>query len=136
MTRFLLIGAGLALPLAACSETGPAAKATASADAMNQMDMPDGTPADMNAVPLYPGSKMVDMKIMPHLADDAMTVNFDSPVTPDLVRAWYLAELPKKGFAVAAEEDGIAGKGPDGHTLRITLEAAPDGHTLGAIIKG
>lgn len=137
MTRLFLTAIAVALPLAGCN--GPATVAparTASSDAMNQMDMPDGSPVDMTSVPFYPGAKMVDVKIMPHEPADAMTMNFDAPAAPSVVRDWYVTELGAKGFKLSPDGNGLAGTTPAGGLIHIKLDAAPGGHTLGAIVKG
>lgn len=138
MTRSILLALAVALPLAGCN--GPAATtsptpAATSADAMNQMDMPDGSPVDMASVPLYPGAKMVDMKIMPHMPVDAMAINFDAPAAPGVVRDWYAAQLGAKGFKLQPDATGLAGTDPSGGAVHIALEAAPGGHTFGTISK-
>lgn len=138
MTRSMLFVLAAVLPLAGCN--GPAATptsppATSSVDAMNDMDMPDGSPVDLASVPLYPGANMVDMKIMPHMPVDAMSINFDAPAAPGVVRDWYLAELGTKGFKLQSDATGLAGTDPTGNAVHIALEAAPGGHTLGTISK-
>ena len=135
MTRSILTLASLSLVLGACSEPARVA-APAANDAMMEMDMPDGTPVDMAAVPMFPGATMVDMKIMPHMPDDAMNMNFDAPAAPGAVRDWYADTLAKKGFTLTPNAQGLAGTDPAGKPFALILEAAPGGHTLGTISKG
>jgi len=82
------------------------------------------------------GAKMIDMKIMPHLPDDDMHVNFESPADPATVRAWYAAELGGKGFVLKAEGNGLIGTDAAGKPFGIKLQPAPGGHSRGTISKG
>lgn len=128
-----------ALSLGACGNPAPmptGGAAMADANDMTAMPMPDGKKVDMSGVPQFPGAVMVDMKIMPHEADDMMHFNFDAPAVPATVMAWYLAELPKHGFTVAANGAALVGTDGAHNPFRLDLEAAPGGHTLGSISKG
>ena len=136
MIRLMLVAVAFAIPLAGCSEAAHQPTPAATGDAMMAMPMPDGAMASMADVPLYPGAKMIDMKIMPHLADDMMDYNFDAPADPATVRDWFAAELGKKGYAVEPAGDSLIGSDPAGKPFRVDLRPGAQGHTIGTIAKG
>lgn len=135
MARSFFALCALTVGLAGCSEPSRVVAPTPANDTMMAMDMPDGSPVDMAMLPLFPGAKMIDMKIMPHMPDDEMAMNFDAPADVASVRDWYAAELAKKGFRLTANATGLAGTDPSGNNFRLVLQAAPGGHTLGMIGK-
>lgn len=140
MTRsFSLAGAALAamaFMLAGCTERAAAPAAAMAGNNAMDMPMPDGRAVDMAALPLYPGSKMIDMKIMPHEADDMVDVAFDSPADPATVRSWYAETLGKQGYALKAAGSILAGTDASGNPIRIDVQPAPGGHSIGTISKG
>ncbi len=133
----LALSVPLALPLLACSEPGRQVAAPANAaTAMTEMDMPDGTPVDMAAVPTYPGSRMVDAKIMPHMPDDMMSMSYDTPAAPAVVLAWYAAELGKQGYFLDESAKTLSGTDAKGKAIRVDTEETAGGHSLVTISKG
>lgn len=139
MTRSILGTVALlaaANALAACSEPArtPAA-AMAGSNAMD-MPMPDGAAVDMAMVPLYPGAKMIDMKIVPHEVDDMMGMAFDAPADAATVTTWYSATLASKGFKLAPQGTALVGTDPSGNPVRIDVTPAAGGHSTGVISKG
>jgi len=140
MTRPILGGAALliamAIPLAACSETARAPVATMAGSNAMDMPMPDGSAVDLAMVPLYPGARMIDMKIMPHEEDDMMGMAFDSPADAATVRRWYLDTLGPKGFVLSANGTALVGTDPSGKPVRIEVKPAAGGHSTGIISKG
>ncbi|MFM9829309.1 MAG: hypothetical protein ACKVOB_11295 [Sphingomonas sp.] len=131
--------APLALALAGCGSPAPmptGGAAMVDTNDMMSMPMPDGRRVDMTKVPEFPGAVMVDMKIMPHEADDMMGYSFDAPSPPADVIAWYKAALPKAGFSVTDDKGALVGVGPDRAPFRLDLKSAPGGHTIGTISKG
>lgn len=137
MTRSILLALAL-LPVAACTEapTHHNQSPVNSPAAMTEMDMPDGSRADMGAVPQYPGSKMVDVKIMPHMPDDMMAMSYDTPAAPAVVLAWYAAELGKKGYFLDETAKSLSGTDANGKAIKVEADAAPGGHSVVTISKG
>ncbi len=138
MIRSFIFALALLLPVAACTEaSSPQAQPPAKGDAaMTEMDMPDGSRADMGAVPPYPGSKMVDVKITPHMPDDMMAMSYDIPVVPSVALAWYAAELGKKGYFLEENAKTLTGTDAKGSAIRVEADAAPGGHSVVTISKG
>lgn len=139
MLRPIICALGAAMLLASCSQPAgnhAAAPAANGADAMMAMDKPDGTPFDIHGVPVYPGSTMADVKIMPHMPDDDMMYGFDSPAAPSVVRDWLAGELARDGYHMTVDGKDLVGTDPRRQPLRIALEPAPGGHTLGTITLG
>ncbi|WP_374125970.1 hypothetical protein [Sphingomonas sp. 28-62-11] len=133
-TTALLLGMSIAL--AACTEPArPPAQPMAGAN-MTDMPMPDGIAVDMAAVPMYPGSTMIDMKIMPHEEDDMTGMAFDSPADPATVRRWYIDTLGAKGFMLKEQGTTVVGTDPAGNPVHIDVKPAAAGHSTGVISKG
>lgn len=125
--------------LAACSSGGTPATDTMpmnSAAAMTDMPQPDGRSFVPHMLPLYPGSKMVDMKIMAHTSPDDMAYSFASPAPLPTVRAWYKDALAKAGIAATETNGGFTGKDTSGAPFVLALDKAPDGRTTGTITSG
>lgn len=98
---------------------------------------------DMNGVHLYPGSKIAGMNIDAHddgkpggNSDGTVKVTFESPATPDTVRAWFEDKLNHAGFTVHADGTGLSGMTDDHKPFMLDL--APDGsdHAKGTITIG
>lgn len=133
-TTALLLGISIAL--AACTEPArPPAEPMAGSNAMD-MPMPDGSAVDMAAVPMYPGSTMIDMKIMPHEEDDMTGMAFDSPADAATVRRWYVDTLGAKGFKLEEQGTTVVGTDPAGKPVHIEVKPAAGGHSMGVISKG
>ncbi|OYY67755.1 MAG: hypothetical protein B7Y47_15335 [Sphingomonas sp. 28-63-12] len=129
------MAAVIAISLAGCTEPASVPAAMAGNNAMD-MPMPDGSAVDMAALPLYPGSTMIDLKIMPHEVDDMVDMAFDSPADPETVRAWYAETLGKQGYLLKADGSALAGTDAKGKPLRIDIQPAAGGHSTGTISKG
>ncbi len=125
-----------ALGLGGCTEPARSPAAAMAGGNMVDMPMPDGGAVDMAQVPLYPGSTMVDMKIMPHEEDDMMGVAFDSPADAATVRQWYLTTLVPKGFTLKEDGSALTGTDSAGNPVRIDVQPAAAGHSTGTISKG
>lgn len=129
----------LATLLAACSSGGTPAADTMpmnSAGAMTDMPQPDGRSFVPHMLPLYPGSKMVDMKIMAHTSPDNMAYSFASPAPLPTVRAWYKDALAKAGITATQTKGGFTGKDTAGAPFVLALDQGPDGRTMGTITSG
>lgn len=122
--------------LTACAEPARAPDAAMAGGNVTDMQMADGSPVDMTIVPLYPGAKMIDMKIMPHKEDDMTDVAFDSAADSATVRAWYLSTLEPKGFTLKAEGTALVGTDPVGKPVRIDVTPTAGGHSTGVISRG
>ncbi|MBY0306559.1 MAG: hypothetical protein K2W86_15575 [Sphingomonas sp.] len=140
MTRSFSLGvatlAAMAITLVGCAAPAPTSAVAMAGNNAMDMPMPDGSAVDMAALPLYPGSKMVDMKIMPHEVDDMIDLAFDSPADPATVRAWYVDTLGKQGFTLKEDGTALAGTDADGKPIRIDVQPAPGGHSTGTVSKG
>lgn len=140
MTRSIVGAVSLwvvvALPLGGCSEPTTTPKAAMAGGNMMDMPMPDGSAVDMAQVPLYPGAKMVDMKITPHEQDDMMDMAFDIPADAATARHWYLETLRPKGFHLAEVGTTLIGTDPSGRPVRIDVTPTPGGTSRSVISKG
>lgn len=131
-----LIMAALVMPLAACTEPAGTPSAPIAGTNATDMPMPDGSAVDMAMVPMYPGSTMIDMKIMPHEEDDMTGMAFDSPADAETVRRWYIATLSAKGFVLKEQGTTVVGTDPAGKPVHINVKPAAAGHSTGVISKG
>lgn len=140
MTRSIpgaaLILAAFVMPLAACTEPASPPSAPMAGTNATDMPMPDGSAVDMAMVPMYPGSTMIDMKIMPHEEDDMTGMAFDSPADAETVRRWYIDTLGAKGFTLKEQGTMVIGTDPAGKPVRIDVKPAAAGHSTGVISKG
>ena len=135
----LLTAILLAAPLAACSSGGtPAGDAMPmnATRAMTDMPQPDGRSFVPHMLPLYPGSKMVDMKIMAHTQPDDMAYSFTSPAALDAVRSWYRGALAKAGITATETATGFMGKDKSVAAFVLALSDGPNGATSGTITSG
>lgn len=140
MTRTLFLSVAsltmIVLGSTSCTEQpSVTSSAMAGSNAMD-MPMPDGRAVDMASVPLYPGSRMVDMKIAPHQPDDMVDMAYDNPANSTVVRAWYADTLSKKGFALREDGTALIGVDPAGKVIRIDIQPAANGHSTGLISRG
>lgn len=92
---------------------------------------------DLGKVKLYPGSAVSAMKVE-RAGKDAeygtVTVHFDAPATPEVVKAWFLEKLTEQdGFTVAATATNISGTNEDGEPFALEVAPAADGHSSGTI---
>lgn len=137
MRRPMLATAALTLlPLGACSSGGtPTSEAMPmnSANAMMDMPRPDGRSFDVHSLPVYPGSKMADMKIMAHTAPDDMAYSFSSPAPLATVHDWFKQTLPARGYRLTEQGNGFAGTDSQGKMFQLELGDGPHGTTLGTI---
>ena len=97
---------------------------------------------DMNGVKLFPGSTISGMNID---ARDGGTgkdsgiirVQFESPATPEKVRAWFLDKLSREaGFTVQASGQGLAGTTDEKQPFRLDLAPVGSGRSSGTIVIG
>jgi hypothetical protein len=98
---------------------------------------------EMNGAKLYPGSKILSMKV-DHIMRAAGTkgdgsatvrISFDSPATPDVVKAWFLEKLVDTAkYKLTATPTGITGTNEDGDPFTLTLRPGEIGHSIGTMI--
>lgn len=106
-----------------------------------KLDLNDGN-FEMNGVHLYPGSKISAMNIDARPGQDGaedsgrVRVTFDSPATPDVVRAWFLDKLGKAAFKLRSEGSALVGTTDEGKPFRLDLKPAANGHAAGTITTG
>lgn len=98
---------------------------------------------EMNGAKLYPGSKILSMKVDNVMraagtkGDGSATVriSFDSPATPDVVKAWFLEKLVDTAkYKLTATPTGMTGTNEDGDPFTLTLRPGETGHSIGTII--
>ena len=98
---------------------------------------------DIDGVKLYPGSKVISMKIdqitrtTGSAGDNNGTVriSFDAPATPDVVKAWFSEKLTGNDkFTVNPTANGFAGTNKDGDPFTLDLRPGVTGHTTGSMI--
>lgn len=92
---------------------------------------------DISGVKLYPGSKIISMKIDQKDAQTDETkveVQFDAPAPPDVVKGWFMEKFAaESGVTVAASADSIAGKTEDGDPFAISLKPGSAGNSMGTV---
>lgn len=98
---------------------------------------------EMNGAKLYPGSKILSMKVDNVMraagtkSDGSATVRitFDSPATPDVVKAWFLNKLVSTAkYSLTATPDGMTGTNEDGDPFTLNLRPGEKGHSIGTMI--
>jgi hypothetical protein len=98
---------------------------------------------EMNGAKLYPGSKILSMKVDNVMraagtkGDGGATVriSFDSPATPDVVKAWFLEKLVNTAkYSLTATPEGMTGTNEDGDPFTLNLRAGETGHSIGMMI--
>lgn len=95
---------------------------------------------DIDGVKLYPGSKIVSMKVdqVTRGAGDKrgnVRISFDAPATPDIVKAWFLEKLTANDkLTVNPTKNGVAGTNKDGDPFTLDLQPGETGHTSGSVI--
>ena len=82
---------------------------------------------DMNGVHLYPGSSIQGMNIQDGngKGKEGVQLSFTSPATPQVVRDWFMTQLQKGGFTVAANGNRLSGTTEENKAF--TLDLAPEG---------
>lgn len=92
---------------------------------------------DLNGVKLYPGSKISGFRVDARGKDDGQVhVAFDSPATAETVRDWFEQRLPRAGYTVRPEGDGLAGSTDENQPFELKLDDAPEGKAKGTIVIG
>lgn len=98
---------------------------------------------EMNGVKLYPGSKILSFKVDSVMraagskgGDDAtVRIRFDSPATPDVVKAWFLEKLVSTAkYSLTATPTGMTGTNQDGDPFTLDLRPGETGHSIGAMV--
>jgi hypothetical protein len=98
---------------------------------------------EMNGAKLYPGSKILSMKVDNVMraagtkSDGGATVriSFDAPATPDVVKAWFLEKLVSTAkYNLTATPEGMTGTTEDGDPFTLNLRAGAAGHSIGTMI--
>jgi hypothetical protein len=98
---------------------------------------------EMNGAKLYPGSKILSMKVDNVMraagtkGDGSATVriSFDAPATPDIVKAWFLEKLVNTAkYTLTATPTGMTGTNEDGDPFTLTLRPGETGHSIGTMI--
>ena len=98
---------------------------------------------DMDGAKLYPGSKILSMKVDNVMraagtkgdGGGTVRIRFDSPAAPDVVKAWFLNELVNTAkYSLTATPEGLAGKNKDGDPFTLNLRAGEAGHSIGTMI--
>jgi hypothetical protein len=97
---------------------------------------------EMNGAKLYPGSKIISMKV-----DNVMRaagseggagtvrISFDAPASPDVVKAWFLDQLVNTAkYSLKVTPDGMTGTNEDGDPFTLNLRAGEVGHSIGSMI--
>lgn len=94
---------------------------------------------DLNGVHLYPGSTIsgFDVDAKGKEKDDGQVrIAFDSPATVQTVRSWFAERLPKAGYAVHDDGNGLTGTTDDKKPFVLKLDDAGAGHAKGTIVLG
>jgi hypothetical protein len=97
---------------------------------------------DMNGVHLYPGSTISGMNIDARDNDanedtGQVKVSFDSPASPDVVRAWFAEKLTTAGdFKLQSSGTGLSGTAEDGKVFKLDLAPTGDGKSKGTLVIG
>jgi hypothetical protein len=103
----------------------------------------DSEDFEMNGVKLYPGSKILSFKL-----DNVMRaagtegggaatvrISFDSPATPDVVKAWFLEKLVNTAkYKLTATPTGMTGTNEDGDPFTLSLRSGEIGHSIGSMV--
>jgi hypothetical protein len=97
---------------------------------------------EMNGAKLYPGSKILSMKVDSMMraagtkgdGNATVRISFDSPATPDVVKAWFLEKLVKTAkYTLTATPTGMTGTNEDGDPFTLTLRPGETGHSIGTM---
>lgn len=94
---------------------------------------------DIDGVKLYPGSKVTAMKVnQTEGSSDGkkgnVSIRFDAPATPDVVKAWFVEKLTGNDkFTVTQTANGISGTGKDGEPFMLDLQPGETGQTIGSM---
>lgn len=92
---------------------------------------------DLNGVRLYPGSKVSGFNVATKGEDDGQVrIAFDSPATAATVRAWFAERLPKAGFRVRADGQGLIGTTDDKKPFALKLDQSGADRARGTITIG
>jgi hypothetical protein len=98
---------------------------------------------DIDGVKLYPGSKVISMKVDQVMRSTgsndnkrgSVRIGFDAPATPDVVKTWFLKELKGNDkFTVSPTASGFAGTNEDGDPFTLDLRPGITGHTTGSMV--
>lgn len=98
---------------------------------------------DIDGVKLYPGSKVISMKVdqitrSAGSADDkkgTVRISFDAPASTEVVKAWFLEKLTANDkLTVNPTASGFAGTSKDGDPFTLDLRPGETGHTTGSMI--
>ncbi len=98
---------------------------------------------DIDGVKLYPGSKVISMKVdqITRTAGSAsdnkgnVRISFDAPASPEVVKAWFLEKLTANDkLTVTPTASGFAGTSKDGDPFTLDLQPGETGHTTGSMI--
>jgi len=95
---------------------------------------------DIDGVKLYPGSKVISMKVdqVTRSAGDNkgnVRISFDAPASPEVVKAWFLEKLTANDkLTVKSTVSGFAGTSKDGDPFMLDLRPGETGHTTGSMI--
>jgi hypothetical protein len=98
---------------------------------------------DIDGVKLYPGSKVISMKVDQVMRSagssdnkkGSVRIGFDAPATPDVVKTWFLEELKGNDkFTVSPTGSGFAGTNEDGDPFTLDLRPGTTGHTTGSMM--
>ena len=94
-------------------------------------EMMTGGKFDIDGVPLFPGSKVSNVKI--GTESEAFSMKFDAPAEPSKVAAWFQERFVEKSLTVSKTNKNLSGKTSDGNTFTIDLAPAAGGHSTGTI---
>jgi hypothetical protein len=82
---------------------------------------------DMDGVKLMPGSSMTGFNLNSHDGNTTVEMSFNSPASPDEVRAYFVDQFKKQGVEAALAGDVVTGKSKDGSPFVIRIGPASNG---------
>lgn len=92
---------------------------------------------DLNGVKLYPGTKISGFDVDTRGEDDGrVRVAFDSPATAETVRDWFQQRLPRAGYTVREDGNGLTGTTDDDKPFALRVDDTAGGRAKGTITIG
>jgi hypothetical protein len=82
---------------------------------------------DIDGVKLMPESSMTGFNINSHDDNTTVEMSFNSPASPEEVRAYFVDQFKKQGVEAALAGDAVTGKSKDGSPFVIRVSQAPNG---------
>lgn len=132
----------LTVLLAGCSQSMPQQNTVAAARTPTPMDMPkvdtNGAAIPFTGSTLPPGSRVTSMMVGAHEGGEMgkTMIGFESPLTPERTRDWFLQMLLAHKFKLTADRVNLIGKDKDGTPFRLDLKPAPGGGSIGMLASG